>query len=235
MTTEVLPVQPPASGTDPLRLLPIAASLLPAEVVAERRSRRAQRLVVWALTVLALSIGLGYAGAKYQTWMAQDELYAAEDDAIRLTQQQKQYDDVVRTQSESQAIKRQLETLMARDARWSTLLSSLRDAAPTGVALDSVSAKLTDETTPADSGQPTLSSTSADEIVATIDIIGTAGSKPQVAAYVDRLAKTTHLADPYLTSVTAEEKAGFRFNVRVSVTDTALGGRFAPEKTTGGN
>jgi Tfp pilus assembly protein PilN len=230
MTTEVIPVQPPAAGADPLRNVRISASLLPAEIVAERLGRRVQRLVVWALALLTLAIGGGFAAARYQTSMMRDDLYAAEDDAIRLTRQQRQYDEVVRTQNESQAVKQQLEALMARDVSWSPLLSSLRGAAPQGVTLESLSAKLADQTVAA-GGQPTLPSTSTAATVATIDITGTAKTKPQVAAYVDRLARTTHLVDPYLTSVTADDKKLFRFNLRVSVTDTALGGRFTPEKT----
>jgi Tfp pilus assembly protein PilN len=214
-------------------VVPITANLLPPEVVDARRGRRARRLVLSALSVLLVVVGGWYAVTVRQTDAAEAELSRTQAEVQSLTDQQRQYADVVQAQQDSEAIKGTLATLLANDLRWSTVLASVRAATPDGVELTTVSASLA---VPAAAGgaaaEPLLPSTSKAKTIGEIDIIGAAPSKPLVAAYVDALAKTPHLADPYLTAVTSDENA-LLFTLRVGITDTALGGRYTP-KTTGG-
>ncbi|HEU5110612.1 MAG TPA: PilN domain-containing protein [Micromonosporaceae bacterium] len=229
MTTPTTIQEPPsAPAPGALRLVPIAADLLPAEVVDARRGRRARRLVLSSLAALVLVLGGLYAATVLETAVARTELNEAEDRARALSDQQKRYADVVGVQQESEAIEAQLATLMANDLRWSAVLASLRSAAPAGVRLTNVSAGLDapgNQAAPENAAQlPTSAKPIGD-----IDITGSADTKPQIAAYVDALARTPNLADPYLSNVT-EDNQELQFTLRVSITESALGGRFTPEK-----
>ena len=234
MTTEVMPIQSAAPERDPLRPVLIAASLLPVEVVDARRARRVRRLVLWALVLLTLAIGGWYGLSRYQTSMANDELVAAEDDAARLTQQQREFADVVRTQSESQAISSQLTTLLADDVRWSTLLASLRTAAPQGVELTGVAARLAEADRAGGAAPENAAALGAPaaETIGTIDITGEAGTKPQIAAYVDALSAVPGVADPYLQSANKQDSR-FSFTIQLEITKETLGGRYTPKRMTG--
>jgi Tfp pilus assembly protein PilN len=229
-TQDSLPA--PAEGSP--RVVPIAANLMPPEVLAARRGRRARWLVLSALSVLLVIVGGCYVVTVRQTAAAEVELARAQDDARDLARERERYAEVVKTQQDSEAIKAKLAVLLASDLRWSTVLSSLRSAAPAGIEFTTVSAGLADPAVadPAEGGDARLPSTSEAKAVGSIDIAGTAPSKPQVAAFVDALAKVPHLADPYLTAVIAEE-AEMRFTLRVAIIDTAFEGRYTP-KTTGG-
>jgi Tfp pilus assembly protein PilN len=231
MTTPMTTQEPTAaSAGDVLAVLPITANLLPDEVVDARQGRRARRLVLASLAALALVLGGLYAAAAVETAMVRQELGDAEGRARDLTAQQQRYAEVVQVQRESGAIESQLATLMADDLRWSAVLSSLRAAAPAGVQLTNLSAGLSaPEAAPAAGAQLPSSA----KPIGSVDITGSAGSKPQIAAYVDALAKTRNLADPYLSNVT-EDAGELQFTLRVSITESALGGRFAPAKK-GGN
>jgi Tfp pilus assembly protein PilN len=233
MTTPMTTQEPPAaSARDALAVPPITANLLPDEVVNARQGRRARRLVLASLTALVLVLGGLYAAAAVETAVVRQELNDAESRARDLTAQQQRYAEVVRVQQESGAIEAQLAKLMADDLRWSAVLASLRAAAPAGVQLTNVSARLNapaDEAAAADTAQLPSSA----KPIGGIDITGAAGSKPQIAAYVDALAKTRNLADPYLSSVTEDDRE-LQFTLRVSVTESALGGRFTPARK-GGN
>jgi Tfp pilus assembly protein PilN len=225
MTTPTTTHEPPAaSARDALAVLPITANLLPDEVVDARQGRRARRLVLASLVALVLVLGALYAAAAVETAMVRQELGEAEGRARDLTAQQQRYAEVVQVQRESGAIESQLATLMADDLRWSAVLASLRAAAPAGVQLTNLSAGLSaPEAAPVAGAQLPSSA----KPIGSVDITGSAGSKPQIAAYVDALAKTRNLADPYLSNVT--ETAGeLQFTLRVSITESALGGRFGP-------
>jgi Tfp pilus assembly protein PilN len=225
MTTPMTTQEPPAaSARDALAVPPIAANLLPDEVVNARQGRRARRLVLASLAALVLVLGGLYAAAAVETAVVRHELDEAEGRARDLTAQQQRYAEVVRVQQESGAIEAQLARLMADDLRWSAVLASLRAAAPAGVQLTNVSARLSapEEATATNAQLP-----SSAKPIGSIDITGAAGTKPQIAAYVDALAKTRNLADPYLSSVTEDERE-LQFTLRVSITESALGGRFTP-------
>jgi Tfp pilus assembly protein PilN len=165
-----------------------------------------------------------YGLAVYQTSGARSDLATAQDNEETLTQQQKTYDDLVETQSRSQATATKLSTLLATDLRWSRLLHSLRAVAPTGVTVDGVTGTL-------DSSGATATATSTaapgttKNTVGTLTVSGTAPSRAAVAAYVDALAKVCGLANPLVGSASMENSV-VQFSVRLDITRGALGGRF---------
>jgi Tfp pilus assembly protein PilN len=71
-----------------------------------------------------------------------------------------------------------------------------------------------------------LPTTGGHTVVGDLTIVGVAETKPQIAAYLDALARVDRLTDPYLDGVSTQED-GLQFTVRVDVNEAALGGRYA--------
>jgi Tfp pilus assembly protein PilN len=220
MTTTMAPV-PAASA---MRILPIAANLLPTEIVASRHGRRLRRAVIAALAGVVALLAAWYGLAVYQTGTARDGLATAQDTEQGLVRQQQSYTDLVETQARSKAIAAELASLMASDLRWSRLLSALQAAAPTGVSVTGVTGALdtNDSTGTAAKAVPGRSTT---DVLGTLTVTGTAPTRAAVAAYVDALAKVRGLANPLVGSATLENNV-VQYSVRLDITKPSLGGRF---------
>jgi len=217
-----IPVSPERAS----RILLIAANLLPVEIVESRRGRKARRLVLAGLVAFLLLLTGWYGVANYQTSTARSGLVSAEDDVSRLQAQQNTYADVVTAQAGSQKINAALSALLADDLQWSRLLSDIRTAAPSGVSVDGLSGTLNQATgTGGASSTVQLPDASGQTAIGTGTISGTARNKAAVAAYVDALGGVRGLTGALVGS-TAEDKGVVTFNVKVDITDAALGGRY---------
>jgi hypothetical protein len=239
MATTLMPLDPATSPQHASRILSISARLLPDEVIAARRAHRVRGLVIVILAVVLVGLGSWYAFAQYQVAQADDELTGVNADAQTLQHKQLEYADVVNTQSRSTMIANQLATLMANDLRWAALVGTLRTtAAASGIQLDGVNGQLNtgaDGTGVLNNGG--LPSTTTQKIVGTVSVTGTAPDKVSLARYVDALSDTATVkvvADPYLTSATEGDDKKLQFTLKVTITASALGGRFSKPATTGG-
>jgi hypothetical protein len=206
------------------RLLSIAADLLPPEIVGSRRTRKVRRLVLSALAAFAVLLAGWYGTAGYQTSLARDDLYRAQTAADRLSRQQKPFAELLGAQAESRAIGAELSALLAGDLQWSRLLSSVRQAAPAGIQLGSVTGGL-DSATAGGSATSQLPNTSGQKVVGALTVTGSAPGKAAVAGYIDALAQVPGLASPLLDNV-IEQNGAVRFTIRVTITGSALGGRY---------
>jgi Tfp pilus assembly protein PilN len=217
-TTMIPPVStsPPSGGA--LRFVPIRANLLPDEIISGRQTVVVRKQVVLGLGVLVALLVAWYAASWWQTSQSNSALAGAQRQGAAYQNQQNQFGPLVRAQSDVQTIQSQLQTLMTDDLNWKRLLTTLRQAAPPGVVLDSVSASTTAgagavaATGPAASGQVTLS--------------GSAPDKRTVAGYSDRLAVAKGLATPLISSVTTDP-GGVTFTMSVVITSDAFGGRYS--------
>ena len=229
MATTLKPLDPATTPQHALRLLPIAAKLLPPEILAARRARVVRSRVIAGLVAVAILLGGYYAFALYQVQEARESYDAAVAEQAALTAQQKDYNEVVQTQAQSTAISARLKTLLADDMRWAGLLGNLRGAAATaGITVTGVSGSLPNAEGGANAGangQTALPGASTAKVVGTMTITGTGTSKDAVAKYIDELAKIDKFANPYLTSVTTEE-GKVQFSAQLDITKQALGGRF---------
>jgi Tfp pilus assembly protein PilN len=205
-------------------MLTIAANLLPPEIVESRRGRTVRRIVVSALALFTVLLGAWYGAASYQTSLARDDLSNTRSDVDRLSRQQRSFAELIKTQNESRAIGTQLSSLLATDLQWAQLLSSLRQAAPQGVQLTSVSGGLA-SATGGGAATSQLPNTSGQKLIGTLTVNGSAPSKAAVADYLDALAKVQGLGNPLLEKVDEEGKP-VSFIMRVDITGAALGGRY---------
>ncbi|MGI5181458.1 PilN domain-containing protein [Dactylosporangium sp. CA-152071] len=204
----------PEATARSMRILPIAADLLPMEITDRRRLSTVRRLVVTALAVFALLLAGWFVVAYQHTQQAYDEVDRINDTKVDLLREKAKYTEVDSIQKQRKAIADQLRLVMARDLSWSALLTSLQQAAPKGVAVQSVTGSLAQ-----------TDSTADPDVVGLITLTGTAPSKAAIAAYVDTLGKVTGIGNPFPTDAT-ESDEGLTFTIRVDITPAALGGRF---------
>jgi Fimbrial assembly protein (PilN) len=234
MTAQLSPAEIAALDGGALRIVPISANLLPAEVVEGRRGRRVRRVVLAALIGMLVLMGGWYASARYQTSQARQELQDAQAASARLESQQKQYEEVVGVQAQAAEISKQLAGLMALDLRWSAVVNAVRNAAPTGVTLHGLSAATETSGGNNASSSDTALPDNGEKKIGELTITGEGTSKAGVAAYVDALARINGVVDPLLSSA-VEQKKTVQFTVKMDLTSKVLGGRFTTKTGSGGN
>jgi hypothetical protein len=218
------------------RPLTIVANLLPPETIEARTTRKVRRIVIACLAGFVLLLGGWYAFATYELSLARTDLANAESDAHRLKAQQNQYNELIRTQTQSKAVQADLAKLFADEVQWTLLINAVGEVAPPGVEQTSVTAGIAGATTatgaaaagaPASSGAAT---TTADgkRIIGRITVEGKAPTKPAVASYLDAVAKLDGVANPLATTINAETNTAgpVTFSLQIDLTADALGGRF---------
>lgn len=227
MATVLTQSEPASASARAMRVLPIVADLMPPEIVDARRARRAQRVALSAVAGFAALLLGWYGVAVYQTSMARDDLASATGEAAQIQREQQKYGEVMRLQSQSNAITADLTGLFVGDVRWSRLLSALRSKAPPRLTVSAASATLSAGVAgaaapaPAAPGQP--------QVIGAVELAGTAPDKNALADYIDAVAAVPGLANPLLASAT-DEAGGVNFSMKVDITTDALGGRYTPEK-----
>jgi hypothetical protein len=229
MTTLALPpseVEP--LKLDPLRLLPVAANLLPPEVTDARRGRKV-RVAVIVLLVAALGGTVAWdISAGNQKSAVADQLAKVQSDNTRLIHQQSSYNELVQAQTTDRAISTQLALLMASDLQWSELVPSVVNALPVGASITTITGALAGGNA-AIAQLPGITDSSA---IGTITVKGSAADKVTIAAYVDALTKVSGVAAPYVTSAQQQTGGQYQFSLDLEITKAELGGRFT--STTGG-
>lgn len=226
MATTLMPLDPATTPQHAQRLLPIAARLLPTEIISIRRTKAVRSRVIAVLVAVTLLLGGWYAFARYQVQEAKDDFGAAVAKQAAMIADQNNYSEVVQTQTSSNAISSRLSALLADDLRWAGLLSSLRGSAgASGITLTGMSGALHSSGGDAAAGQNALPGVSTSATIGTLTITGIGPDKDAVAQYVDRLADVAQFANPYLTNVTSAQK-GVQFSMQVDITAQARGGRF---------
>jgi hypothetical protein len=228
MTTILTQPEPVAVGNPP-RMLSIGVNLLPPEIVDSRRGRTVRLIVLVALAGFTVLLAGWYAAVSYQAADARNSLSSAQQDVDRLTKQQGQFGDLVRTQAESSLIEGQLSALFAKDVRWRDLLTSLQPRKETGVRLTGVTADLTaagNSAPKGGSGEANLPSTTRDALVGKLTIVGVGPDKKAVADYVDALGMVKGIGNPLLSDATPRD-GRVSFTVRLDITNTALSRRYA--------
>ena len=232
MTTQLAPAVPAAPADETLRLLPITANLLPPEIVAARRHRKIRQRVIAGLIAFVILLGAWYGVARHQTTAARSSLTGAENDVQRLQRQQNAFGDLVRVQSESQAIQAQLASLLANDLQWARLLVDLQAVAPEGIQITGVFGELKGLGGGGNgSNTVRLPSTTTEKQVGALTVTGSGTSKETVAAYVDALGKVPGLNSPLLSEASLLDGV-LLFTLRAEITESALGGRYTPKNTT---
>jgi hypothetical protein len=232
MVTTLMPLDPETSPQRAVRILPIAAHLLPDEVIAGRRAKKVRGWVIVVLCVVAVLLGSWYAVVVLQARNAQDDLRGVAVEEQVLKRRQTEFSEVTNVRKETSTIEAQLATLMAEDMRWSAALNTLRSTGTqSAIELTTVTGALTSSQA---GGVPIerLPTTKAPKVIGTMTVTGKAPDKNSVARYLDALGKADTFANVYLTSAAdpsgSEASDGVQFILSIDITAAALGGRFTP-------
>lgn len=224
------PTPEPAYTGEGLRFVPIHANLLPEEVVAARRARTTRKRMGIGLGALAALLVVWFGFAKFQTAGARGDLEKAQAQSVTLQNTVRSYAPLVTAQSQSAAIQKSLQRLMAGDIQWVDLLATLQRTARGGITVTTVSGTvddLTDPTAPAAVNGYSVLNQSGEKQVGTLTVTGSAPDKNSVAAYIDALASVKGLTAPFPANV-AGQRGQVTFTATILITADALGGRFAP-------
>ena len=231
--TAVAPAPETAVAGEALRFVAIRANLMPAEIVTARAVVRTRKLVLAGLVAVVGLLIAWYALSWWQTSRAHDSLDSEQSRANVLRSQQLSYGPLVQALTDTDSVHSRLRGLMVGDLSWTHMLTTLRDIAPSGVAVTSVNGTVTAGAAASapgaannSGGDYALLNQSGKQAVGTLVVQGTAGDQRSIAAYVDRLGQQHGLTAPVLSSMTTSSQ-GFAFSVTVVITSDALGGRFA--------
>jgi hypothetical protein len=222
---------------DPMRVLSIAANLLPVEITDARREHKLRWIVAGLLLVVVVALGLWDVAARMQTSDQQATLKATQSQVDSLAKSKLQYADLSNIKSEDATISQQLTKLMHQDVGWYKLVPTLRSTAQTaGVSLTNINATLSSATAAA-AAAPASGAANAPGVTAnqvgTITIVGVTPDKPQIAAYLQQLAAIPGLSNPFLTTLSAQG-GQYQFSLTVSFTSSLFSGRYTPATTNGG-
>ncbi len=224
--TQTSVLEPIAAPERTRRLLPIAADLLPVEIVDSRRARKARRSMLAGIAALVVVLSGWYGYAVYQTSVARVGLTGAEADVSRVQKRQDQFAALVRVQTETGTIRGQLSSLMTDDLPWSSLIGPALGDATGGVKIEEITGALVEAAATTPAGAVQLPNTTGHKLVGQLTVKGFAPNKDGVAGYVDALARVPGLGNPYVTDATPHDGV-VEFTVQLDVTDSVLGGRFA--------
>ena len=233
MTTTIATTEP-KTARDPLRVLSIAANLLPVEITDARRAHKLRWIVAAGLVVVLAALGFWDYAARQQTSDQQSALTKTQDQVSNLKAQinQPQYAAVGKVKAQDALISSELTKLMARDVAWYQVVPALQSTAKTaGVSLTNIAATLSTASSAA-SATVTANGTAATE-AGTITLTGTAPDKTQVAAFLDALAKTPGLTNPVLSNLSSQSTQ-YQFSASVTFTSSLFSGRFTPSTSNGG-
>ena len=236
MVTTLMPLDPALSPQRVLRVLPISANLLPAEVVAARRARRARRALLVALILATALLASWYVYASRQVQVATNDLDAVTSQATDLQRSQSRYAEVVGIENQTDTIAKQLNTLLTDDLPWDALLTNLRDTGTAaGVSVQGVNGSLikTTAATAATAASATLPTANGVTRIGTLIVTGSAPDKPSIAKYVESLGKLATVANPYLTNA-ADNNGSISFSITLDITARARCGQFTTACATPG-
>jgi hypothetical protein len=184
----------------------------------------------------ALFAAAGFAYGFWRAHQADQDLSSARAQTSVLQHQADQYGSVIRIQGSVTQVHAKLATLVSGDVDVSALIAHLRAAAPSGVAISTLTVTIDD---PASSGSSTNSGpatsldTSGAAHIGTVTIDGTGHAIDDLSKFVDAIAAIPGVVDVLPTS-NATQAVGTKYTLTFTLTDRLLTHRFATSSQAGG-
>jgi Tfp pilus assembly protein PilN len=204
-------------------------NLLPPEIEQARRLRHTQAGLAAGLAAVALVAGGVYALQVHQTNQAADDLAATKAQTTKLQDEQAQYADVPRTIAAIDAAETARSTAMAKDVEWFRTLNNFALTLPTNVWFTGLTLSVSGAAPTAATASATPTAGAATGPVGIVTVQGTAFDHPDVATWLDVLARQPGMADAYFSS-SARAKIGKKnvvtFTSTADITADALSHRY---------
>jgi Fimbrial assembly protein (PilN) len=208
----------------------IVADLLPPEIVNQRRIRAIRKYVVIAASTLIVLALLGYGYASWQSHSQSSALAEQQTTAKSLIVQQHKYDGVVQIQGTIAQVQGQIGGLMTDDVDVAKLISTVHNDLPPGGTISQLTVSIEIASANPAAGGASNSGAGIDasgqEHIGTITINGNAPSFAAVSSYVEKLAASPGLVEPFPTNNQATG-SGAQFTIAVTITDKLLTHRYA--------
>ncbi len=210
-------------------------NLLPPEIEQARRLRRTQVGLGVGLVAVVAVVGGVYALQVNAKNQAAEDLAVTKAQTVRLQAEQAKYADIPRTIAAIDAAQTARTTAMSQDVEWFRQLNNFALTIPKNVWMTNMtlglatgSAAAPAATTATAPAAPTAAPTN----VGVLTVQGVALSHPDVATWLDVLARQPGMADAYFSSASKAligKKEVVNFSSTASVTSDALSHRFDRE------
>lgn len=206
-------------------------NLLPPEIESARRLKRTQAGLALGLVVVAACLGGVYTLQVHAKNQAAEDLAVQKAETVRLQKEQAKYADIPRTLAAIDAAESARSTAMANDVEWFRQLNNFSLTIPSNVWLTNLTMGLasTTSTAPTATTTATPSATPASTNVGTLTVTGVALDHPDVATWLDVLARQPGMSNAYFSNSTKAKigkKVVVNFSSTATVTSDALSHRY---------
>jgi Tfp pilus assembly protein PilN len=214
-------------------------NLLPPWVFADIETRRLRRRFVLAGCLLVLLLGAGWGFQHLRVTHARQVLAIEQAETSRLTQRTEELAPVRDFVASVERQKQTVSMAMSNEAYTSRVLGELRDTAPSGTDLESVSVTVTGppaEVTTGQSPAPTSSGGtspcpgpdpfSTREMVGCLTLSGTASSRATVGDFVIGLGESDFFVEPFISTTTTAGTTRVTFTGSVGLSPRVMTTRY---------
>jgi Tfp pilus assembly protein PilN len=207
----------------------IVADLTPPELIASRRLAVVRRLIGAVLIVMVLIAAGGLYLATINKNKASSGLTDEQGLTTSLQREQNKLAGVVQLQGSISAVQGQIQSVMAPDVDFSTLLGQVRKKLPNSMTISQVDLTISPTASTAGGSSGTLD-TSGDQHIGSITLSGNGSKLSDVAAYVDALSTVKGVIDPYPITNQVGAK-GVQYNIQITVTNAAYSEKYTGATT----
>jgi Tfp pilus assembly protein PilN len=205
-----------------------SVNLLPPELEQERRFRKLQVAMGFAVLVAGGCVAAGYMWAHSGVATAQQQLAAAQSQQAVLNGELSKLQNVSAVDAQVASDKNLLGTAMGNEIQWSHYLTDLSLFIPDNVWLTNVTA--TESAPTSGSSSATVAGGVMPTGIGQIQFTGVAFTHDDVATWLQALAKERGFEDPYFSSSTEsqlDKHTVVDFTSTVTLTSRALSHRYA--------
>ncbi|WP_127794274.1 hypothetical protein [Agromyces sp. LHK192] len=203
------------------------ASLLPAEIRAERASKKMRRGLVLGVIATVVVAVLAVGGVFALQFNAALQLALAQQGTTALLQQQAEYGEVRQLRGDVTRVQAAQQLAVETEIDWKAYLEQVQTTLPQGVVITQVDL---DSATPlvpyAQSTAPLQGAR-----VATIAFTATSPTLPEVPRWLDGLAALPGFVDALPGETVANENGTWEVDITMHVGEEVYTGRFAPEQS----
>lgn len=205
---------------------PAAVNLLSPWVMDELRVNHLRRRFGLGVVTLVLLVGLAWVGLNLQLHRAETEVRGEEALTPSLSAKIADLSDVRTYVTSVDQRSATVTAVTAAETQFSRALSALDAALPRSASLDTLSVALptgTDESGGANTAAcPGPDPFGATEVIACLELSGTAADRGDVSTFVQRLARVNLFVEPFVATTTNGTERGVTFTGSVGITYAAL-------------
>jgi len=200
--------------------------LLPPEVRAGRRLKRAKRRLLLGVALILLAALAAYAATLFSAAAAQVALVEVQNETSRLTSEQAKYAEVPQVLGDIASAEQARQLGTSTEILWKPYLDAIRAVTPTGVSIGGLTVTTATPMQPAQLAANPLAASSLGQIAFTAKSL----TVPDTSDWLDALDSVPGFADAWFSAETLTEQEGviyYEVAATVQVNDEALANRFA--------